>query len=121
MRKRDDRQNRADPKFWRPTLYIKNVSEAASRLLVPLGVGVAHRPEATIRHQLMRPKTRCYGKKHLESFTGSGAVVGRGTTSEKLGDCSGRELPNMRQRFGEMTQLSGRGPFDQTQLRIQVR
>ncbi|BHF79742.1 hypothetical protein SprV_0702286500 [Sparganum proliferum] len=56
MRKRDERQNRADPKFWRAIPYIKNVSEPVSRLLAPLGVGVAHRPEATMRRQLMRPK-----------------------------------------------------------------
>nr|VZI51679.1 unnamed protein product [Spirometra erinaceieuropaei] len=52
LRKRDERQNRADPKF----PYIKNVSETVSRLLAPLGIGVAHRPEATIRRQVMRPK-----------------------------------------------------------------
>ncbi|BHF78260.1 hypothetical protein SprV_0602137200 [Sparganum proliferum] len=56
MRKRDERQNRADPKFWRAIPYIKNVSGAVSRLLAPLGVGVAHRPEATMRRQVMRPK-----------------------------------------------------------------
>nr|VZI01498.1 unnamed protein product [Spirometra erinaceieuropaei] len=56
LRKRDERQNRADPKFWRAIPYIKNVSEAVSRLLAPLGVGVAHRPEATMRRQVMRPK-----------------------------------------------------------------
>ncbi|BHF83043.1 hypothetical protein SprV_0802618400 [Sparganum proliferum] len=56
MRKRDERQNRADPKFWRAIPYIKKVSEAVSRLLAPLGVGVAHRPEATMRRQVMRPK-----------------------------------------------------------------
>ncbi|BHF71003.1 hypothetical protein SprV_0401405700 [Sparganum proliferum] len=56
MRKRDERQNRADPKFWRAIPYIKNVSEAVSRLLAPLGVGVAHKPEATMRRQVMRPK-----------------------------------------------------------------
>nr|VZI39585.1 unnamed protein product [Spirometra erinaceieuropaei] len=33
-----------------------SVSEAVSRLLAPLGVGVAHRPEATMRRQVMRPK-----------------------------------------------------------------
>nr|VZI06858.1 unnamed protein product [Spirometra erinaceieuropaei] len=56
MRERDERQNRADPEFWRAMPYIKNVSEAVSRLLAPLGVGVAHRPEATMRRQVMRPK-----------------------------------------------------------------
>ncbi|BHF77868.1 hypothetical protein SprV_0602097800 [Sparganum proliferum] len=56
MRKRDERQNRADPKFWRAIPYIKNVSEAVSRLLAPLGVRIAHRLEVTMRRQVMRPK-----------------------------------------------------------------
>ncbi|BHF79738.1 hypothetical protein SprV_0702286100 [Sparganum proliferum] len=56
MRKRDERQNRANPKFWRAIPYIKNVSEAVSRLLAPLGVEVGHGPEATMRRQVMRPK-----------------------------------------------------------------
>ncbi|BHF61410.1 hypothetical protein SprV_0100438400 [Sparganum proliferum] len=103
MRKRDERQNRANPKFWRAIPYLKNFSEAVSRLLALLGVGVAHRPEATMRRQVMRPKTHCHGKKHLESFTGSGAVADKATTSEKLGDCSGRESPSTWQRYGEMT------------------
>nr|VZI30595.1 unnamed protein product [Spirometra erinaceieuropaei] len=56
MRKRDERHNRADPKFWRAIPYIKNVFEAVSRLLAPLGVGVSHRTEATMRRQVMRPQ-----------------------------------------------------------------
>ncbi|VDL88073.1 unnamed protein product, partial [Schistocephalus solidus] len=36
--------------------YIENVSEAVARLLQPLGIGVAHKPEATIRRLVMRPK-----------------------------------------------------------------
>ncbi|BHF64997.1 hypothetical protein SprV_0200800600 [Sparganum proliferum] len=56
MRKRDERQNRANPKFWRAIPYIKSVSETVSRLLAQPGVGVAHRTEATIRRQVMRPK-----------------------------------------------------------------
>ncbi|BHF73691.1 hypothetical protein SprV_0401677300 [Sparganum proliferum] len=56
IRKRHQRRNPTGPKFWRALPYVKNVSEAVSRLLNPLGVGVAHRPEATIRCQVMRPK-----------------------------------------------------------------
>ncbi|BHF80730.1 hypothetical protein SprV_0702385800 [Sparganum proliferum] len=56
IRKRDERPNRTDTKVWRAFPYVKNVSEAVGRLLAPLGVGVAHRPEATIRRQLMKPK-----------------------------------------------------------------
>ncbi|BHF80756.1 hypothetical protein SprV_0702388400 [Sparganum proliferum] len=56
IRKRDERPNRTDTKVWRALPYVKNVSEVVGRLLAPLGVGVAHRPEATIRRQLMKPK-----------------------------------------------------------------
>ncbi|BHF79413.1 hypothetical protein SprV_0702253300 [Sparganum proliferum] len=44
------------PKIWRALPYIDGVSEAVSRLLRPLGIGMAHRPESTIRHLVMRPK-----------------------------------------------------------------
>ncbi|BHF61399.1 hypothetical protein SprV_0100437300 [Sparganum proliferum] len=56
MRKGHQRPNPTGPKFWRALPYVKNVSDTVSRLLTPLGVGVAHRPEATIRRQIMRPK-----------------------------------------------------------------
>ncbi|BHF81091.1 hypothetical protein SprV_0702422100 [Sparganum proliferum] len=56
IRKKDARPNRTETKVWRALLYVKNVSEAVGRLLAPIGVGVAHRPEATIRRQLMKPK-----------------------------------------------------------------
>ncbi|BHF72180.1 hypothetical protein SprV_0401524400 [Sparganum proliferum] len=56
MHKRDEQQNRADPKFLRAIPYIKNVYKSVSRLLAPLGVGDAHRPEAAMRRQVMRPK-----------------------------------------------------------------
>ncbi|BHF57199.1 hypothetical protein SprV_0100014000 [Sparganum proliferum] len=79
MRKRDERQNRADPKFWRAIPCIKNVSEAVSHLLAPLGVGVAHRPEATMRRQVIRSKDPLPQQKYLESFTGSGAVANKAT------------------------------------------
>nr|VZI29784.1 unnamed protein product [Spirometra erinaceieuropaei] len=45
------------PKVWRALSFIDGVSEAVSRLLRPLGIGIAHRPESTIRHLVMRPKT----------------------------------------------------------------
>ncbi|BHF71134.1 hypothetical protein SprV_0401418900 [Sparganum proliferum] len=53
--KRDEGRNPTGPKFWRAVPYVKNVSEAVSRLLTPLGIGIAHRPEATIMRQIMRP------------------------------------------------------------------
>ncbi|BHF57186.1 hypothetical protein SprV_0100012900 [Sparganum proliferum] len=51
-------QNRVteQPKVWRALPYIDGVSEAVSRLLRPLGIGIAHRPDSTIRHLVMRPK-----------------------------------------------------------------
>nr|VZI47885.1 unnamed protein product [Spirometra erinaceieuropaei] len=45
------------PKIWRALPYIDGVSEAVSRLLRPLRIGIAHRPESTIRNLVMRPKT----------------------------------------------------------------
>ncbi|BHF72485.1 hypothetical protein SprV_0401555100 [Sparganum proliferum] len=56
IRKRDKRPNRTNTKVWRALPYVKNVSEAVGRLLAPLGVGIAHRPEATIRRLVMKPK-----------------------------------------------------------------
>nr|VZI50854.1 unnamed protein product [Spirometra erinaceieuropaei] len=56
IRKMDERPNRTDTKVWRALPYVKKVSVAVGRLLAPLGVGVTHRPEATIRRQLMKPK-----------------------------------------------------------------
>ncbi|BHF61927.1 hypothetical protein SprV_0100490700 [Sparganum proliferum] len=56
IRKRDERPNRTDTKSWRALPYVKNVSEAVGRLLAPLGIGIAHRPEATIRRLVMKPK-----------------------------------------------------------------
>nr|VZI03537.1 unnamed protein product [Spirometra erinaceieuropaei] len=43
------------PTIWRALPYIDGVSEAVSRLR-PLGIGIARRPESTIRHLVMRPK-----------------------------------------------------------------
>ena len=56
IRKREKKPHPTGPKFWQAFPYVKNVSEVVSRLLTPLGVGVAHRPEATIRRRIMRPK-----------------------------------------------------------------
>nr|VZI37089.1 unnamed protein product [Spirometra erinaceieuropaei] len=41
---------------WRSIPYIKGVSEAVARSFAPLRIGVAHRPDSTIRQQVMRPK-----------------------------------------------------------------
>ncbi|BHF63184.1 hypothetical protein SprV_0200617500 [Sparganum proliferum] len=56
IRKRDERPNRTDTKSWRALPYVKNVSEAVGSLLAPLGVGITHRPEATIRRLVMKTK-----------------------------------------------------------------
>ncbi|BHF70809.1 hypothetical protein SprV_0301386200 [Sparganum proliferum] len=56
IRKRDERPNRTDTKSWRALPYVKNVLEAVGRHLASLGVGVAHRPEATTRRLVMKPK-----------------------------------------------------------------
>nr|VZI03321.1 unnamed protein product [Spirometra erinaceieuropaei] len=44
------------PKCWRAVPYIAGVSEEFAKLMSEFGIGVAHRPEATIRRQLMHPK-----------------------------------------------------------------
>jgi hypothetical protein len=44
------------PTYWRSLPYIKNVSEAAARMLIPFKVGIGHRPDATIRSRYMQPK-----------------------------------------------------------------
>ncbi|BHF82487.1 hypothetical protein SprV_0802562500 [Sparganum proliferum] len=67
IRKRDERPNRTDTKVWRALPYVKIVSEAVGRLLAPLGVGVAHRPVATIRRQLMKPKDPLPRQKNVRS------------------------------------------------------
>nr|VZI00012.1 unnamed protein product [Spirometra erinaceieuropaei] len=50
------RSTREQPTVWWTLTYTENVSEAVARPLQPLGIGVAHRPEATIRRLVMRPK-----------------------------------------------------------------
>ncbi|BHF78699.1 hypothetical protein SprV_0602181200 [Sparganum proliferum] len=50
------RPNEQQPEVWRAIPYVKGVSEAVSRLLQPARVGIAHRPQATIRRRLMQPK-----------------------------------------------------------------
>ncbi|BHF62064.1 hypothetical protein SprV_0100504500 [Sparganum proliferum] len=49
-------EEHSQPNAWRSIPYIKGVSDAVSRSLAPLGIGVAHRPDSTIRRQVMRPK-----------------------------------------------------------------
>ncbi|BHF70332.1 hypothetical protein SprV_0301338200 [Sparganum proliferum] len=51
-----ERSDGENPKFWLAIPYVKNVSEATARILKPFGIGVAHKPESTIRQQIMRPK-----------------------------------------------------------------
>nr|VZI26713.1 unnamed protein product [Spirometra erinaceieuropaei] len=48
------RPNEQQPEVWRAIPYVKGVSEAVSRLLQPTRVGIAHRPQATIRRRLMQ-------------------------------------------------------------------
>nr|VZI36152.1 unnamed protein product [Spirometra erinaceieuropaei] len=51
-----EQSNDEKPKFWLAIPYMRNVSEATARILSPFGIGVAHKPESTIRQQIMRPK-----------------------------------------------------------------
>ncbi|BHF62901.1 hypothetical protein SprV_0200588900 [Sparganum proliferum] len=103
IRKRDERPNRTDTKSWRALPYVKNVSEAVGRLLAPLGVGIAHRPEATIRRLVLKPKDP------LPRQETSGVVYriwcscGESNYVGETEDNSEREWPNTQQRCGEMT------------------
>nr|VZI44764.1 unnamed protein product [Spirometra erinaceieuropaei] len=49
-------EEHSQPNSWRSIPFIKGVSEVVARSLAPLGIGVAHRPDSTIRRQVMRPK-----------------------------------------------------------------
>nr|VZI25487.1 unnamed protein product [Spirometra erinaceieuropaei] len=51
-----ERSSGEKPKFWLSIAYVKNVSEATARILKLFGIGVAHKPECTIRQQIMKPK-----------------------------------------------------------------
>ncbi|VDL90730.1 unnamed protein product [Schistocephalus solidus] len=51
-----ERSNEEKPKFWLAIPYVRNVSEATARILKPFGIGVAHKPECTIRQQVLKPK-----------------------------------------------------------------
>nr|VZI51516.1 unnamed protein product [Spirometra erinaceieuropaei] len=53
-----DDEKKQRPEIFRVLPYVSNVSEATERILRPLGVGVGHRPEATIRRLIMQPKDR---------------------------------------------------------------
>nr|VZI53129.1 unnamed protein product [Spirometra erinaceieuropaei] len=50
MRERDETHNSTGLTFWRALQYVKKVSEAVNRLLIPFGIKVAHRPKATTSH-----------------------------------------------------------------------
>ena len=47
---------REDQKVWASLPYVSGISEATARRLKPLNIRVAHKPNNTIRHILMRPK-----------------------------------------------------------------
>ncbi|BHF79535.1 hypothetical protein SprV_0702265600 [Sparganum proliferum] len=46
------------PTIWHSLPYIKGVSEATERIAAELGVGMAHRPKATMRIRVMKIKGR---------------------------------------------------------------
>nr|VZI26065.1 unnamed protein product [Spirometra erinaceieuropaei] len=46
------------PTVWHSLPYIKGVSEATERIAAELGVGIAHRPKATMRNRVMEIKDR---------------------------------------------------------------
>nr|VZI35902.1 unnamed protein product [Spirometra erinaceieuropaei] len=59
VRTRARKTNGAEPPtLWQPLPCIKNVSEVMERIAGELGVGIAHRPIATIRSKIRRVKDR---------------------------------------------------------------
>ncbi|BHF58660.1 hypothetical protein SprV_0100161400 [Sparganum proliferum] len=46
------------PTTWHSPPYIKGVSKATERIAAELGVGIAHRPKATMRNRVMKIKDR---------------------------------------------------------------
>ncbi|BHF70404.1 hypothetical protein SprV_0301345400 [Sparganum proliferum] len=46
------------PTIWHSLPYIKGGSEATERIAAELGVGIAHRPKATMRNRVMKIKDR---------------------------------------------------------------
>nr|VZI38973.1 unnamed protein product [Spirometra erinaceieuropaei] len=53
-KRRNEEQSQSNS--WRSIPYIKGVSEVVAGSRAPLRIGVAHRPDSTIRRQVMRPK-----------------------------------------------------------------
>jgi hypothetical protein len=49
-------ETRDKPRLWRSLPYIKDVSEAAARILRPFGIGIGHHPNSTIRNKYMNIK-----------------------------------------------------------------
>ncbi|VDL99549.1 unnamed protein product [Schistocephalus solidus] len=50
-----ERSSEEKRKFWLAIPYVRNVSEMTARILKHLGFGMAHKPEDTIRQQLIKP------------------------------------------------------------------
>ncbi|BHF84377.1 hypothetical protein SprV_0902752800 [Sparganum proliferum] len=88
-KKRNEEHNQ--PNSWRSIPYIKGVSESVARSLAPLGIGVAHRPDSTIRRQVMRPKTRSLSRRCRPLSTDFNAAAEGATTLGKPADGCKRE------------------------------
>ncbi|BHF62568.1 hypothetical protein SprV_0200555000 [Sparganum proliferum] len=59
LRGRHQRTRTSTPlTIWHSLPYIKGVSEATERTAAELGVGIAHRPKATMRNRVMKIKDR---------------------------------------------------------------
>ncbi|VDN09595.1 unnamed protein product [Dibothriocephalus latus] len=50
------RSSEEKPKFWLAIPYVKDVSGPTARILEPFGIGVVHRPDFTITHQVIKLK-----------------------------------------------------------------
>ncbi|BHF80279.1 hypothetical protein SprV_0702340300 [Sparganum proliferum] len=99
IRKRDERPNRTDIKFWRALPYVKNVSEAVGHLLAPPGVGVAHR--LNIDHQTVITLSAIIADEGGAVDIHSGAGVGVGGGGGGDDDDDGQQVgQNVKQIVG---------------------
>ncbi|VDN34711.1 unnamed protein product [Dibothriocephalus latus] len=64
--------------------YVKKTLEAIRRLVILLRVGVAHRPEAAIRRQVMKPKPWIDTSNQPISFGNGNYISNNGKIAEKM-------------------------------------
>ncbi|BHF74501.1 hypothetical protein SprV_0501758700 [Sparganum proliferum] len=115
--KRDERRNLTGPKFWQALRYVKNISEAVSRLLTHVGIGAAHKSEAPDHEaeRLIATARSIWGCS--PSLLQLRAKQLRQGNRKTTADANGRARNSGEEK---RRQLPSRGSFDWTQQHIQV-